>query len=86
MTKPTQKTTALAATLATFALPLAAQGVDAALDTNGDGLLSFAEMNVGYPELTEDSFMVLDTSGDGVLDPVEVADAQAAGYLAPADG
>lgn len=76
----------LATVLGFLALPLAAQGVDAALDANGDGLLSYAELIVGYPDLTSEGFTVMDASGDGVLDSAEVADAIAAGLIAPSDG
>ena len=69
-----------------LATPAAAQGVDAALDTNGDGMLSFPELQAGYPDLTEEVFTAMDQTGDGLLDVVEISDAINAGMLAASDG
>ena len=70
-----------AATLAGAAI---AQDVDAAIDTNGDGMYSFPELTVAYPEVTEEVFGVLDASGDGLLDSTEVAAGVTAGTIVPA--
>ena len=70
-----------AATLAGAAI---AQDVDAAIDTNGDGMYSFPELTVAYPEMTEEVFGVLDASGDGLLDATEVAAGVTAGTIVPA--
>ena len=80
------KTLALTAFVAALAAPTFAQGVDPALDTNADGLLSYPEVAAGYPDVTEDMFTQMDVTGDGLLDVVEVADAVDAGMLPPADG
>ena len=76
------------APLAALTLGLAgaavAQDVDAAIDTNGDGMYSFPELTVAYPEVTEEVFGVLDASGDGLLDSTEVAAGVTAGTIVPA--
>ena len=43
------------------------------VDTDGDNLISFAEMTVKYPDLTEDAFGTIDTSGDSFVDETELA-------------
>ncbi len=58
----------------------------AELDTDGDGLLSYAELVIGYPDLTEDAFAQMDTNADGMLDADEVAAAVEAGLLPATDG
>ena len=63
----------------------AAQDI-AALDTDGDGAVSFPEMIVAYPDLTEDGFSVMDSSGDGLLDADEIAAAVDAGMITPTEG
>lgn len=69
-----------ATTLAGAAL---AQDLDAAIDTNGDGMYSFPELTVGYPDMTEEVFTTMDTSGDGLLDGAEVAAGVEAGIIVP---
>lgn len=61
-----------------------AQDVDAAIDTNGDGMYSFPELTVAYPDLTEEAFTTMDASGDGLLDATEVAAGVTAGTIVPA--
>lgn len=82
----THKILGLAALTAVLMTPAAAQGVDAALDTNGDGMMSFPELQAGYPDLTEEEFTAMDQTGDGLLDVVEIGDAINAGMLAPSEG
>ena len=77
--------TAGALALMLAATTLAAQDISA-LDTNGDGALSYPEMMVAYPDLTEDGFSVMDSTGDGLLDADEVAAAVEAGMIAPTEG
>ena len=76
------------APLAALTLGLAgaavAQDVDAAIDTNGDGMYSFPELTVAYPDMTEEAFTTMDTSGDGLLDAAEVAAGVEAGTIVPA--
>lgn len=50
-------------------------------DANGDGVYSMDELQVTYPELTEDVFGQLDANGDGALDAEELAVAEQAGIL-----
>ncbi len=80
------KTLTVAAVAGAFLTPALAQGVDPALDTNGDGMMSFPELQAGYPDLTEDQFTAMDVSGDGLLDVIEIADAVDAGMIAPTEG
>ena len=63
-----------------------AQGLDAAIDTNGDGMYSFPELTIAVPALTAAAFTTMDTSGDGLLDVTEVAAAIEAGTMAPSEG
>lgn len=52
-----------------------------ALDTNGDGVVSYEEMLAAVPTVTEEAFITIDTNGDGTLDADEYAAAEAAGTL-----
>ena len=57
------------------------------IDTNGDGLLSAAEMQAVYPGITAETFARIDTNNDGALDDAEMVDAQKQDLLpAPGDG
>ena len=67
--------------VAMFAAPAFALTVSD-LDTDGDGLVSFTEMAVKYPDLTEDAFGEVDTGDDGFVDEAELAAALAAGTIA----
>ncbi len=69
-----------------LALPVVAQTMDAAIDTDGDGMYSYPEMQVSLPDLTADQFGQMDASGDGMLDADEVAAAVAGGMLTPTEG
>lgn len=60
-----------------------AQEVDPAIDTNADGMYSFPELTLAYPDMTAEVFGVLDTTGDGLLDAVEVAAGIEAGTIIP---
>ncbi|MDU8942247.1 EF-hand domain-containing protein [Ovoidimarina sediminis] len=57
-----------------------------ALDTDGDGLVSFEEMIAAVPTVSEETFTTIDTNADGTLDAEEFAAAEAAGTLPPTDG
>jgi hypothetical protein len=59
--------------------PVVAQS--AAIDLNGDGMYSFAEVMAALPEVSEADFDRLDTNGDGMLDADEIAAGEAAGIL-----
>jgi hypothetical protein len=67
------------ALLAAFAVPAMAQ--DAAIDIDGDGMYSIAELQAVMPEMTEEEFVILDLTGDGLLDADEIAVAVEAGLL-----
>ncbi len=56
----------------------------AALDANGDGMLTVDEVQAAYPEVTADQFSQIDVNGDGAIDDAEMGEAQANGLL-PAD-
>jgi hypothetical protein len=50
-------------------------------DTDADGSYSLEELQIVYPELTQEVFDVIDTNCDGGIDEDELAAAQAAGVL-----
>jgi hypothetical protein len=66
--------------VAMFAAPAFAITV-ADVDTDGDNLISYAEMQVKYPDLMEEAFGAVDTSGDGFVDETELAAALDAGTI-----
>ncbi|WP_425039345.1 EF-hand domain-containing protein [Primorskyibacter sp. S187A] len=78
--------TAFALTCVTAAPLLAMSDGMAALDANGDGMLSLEEMQVGYPEVTGDAFLTMDANADGMLDTDEVTAAETAGLLPAKEG
>lgn len=67
----------VAALIAAPALALTVADVD----TDADGMISFTEMAVSYPDLTEDVFAQVDTSADGLVDETELAAALEAGTI-----
>ncbi len=75
-----------AAIALTLASPVLAEGIDASLDTDGDGAYSFAELSTAFPELPEESFTQFDASADGLLDAQEVAEMKKAGAFPMKDG
>ncbi|WP_341861200.1 hypothetical protein [Gymnodinialimonas sp. 57CJ19] len=56
-----------------------AQG--AAVDADGDGMVSFTELLIVMPSLSEAEFMALDADGDTLLNSEEIEAAQEAGLL-----
>lgn len=74
--------------LLALCIPAYAMGAGAAeLDANGDGILSVAEVQAVYPDVTPDQFSAMDLNADGALDDGEVIAAQDAGMMpAPSDG
>ncbi len=58
-----------------------AMGQAEAIDADGDGMVSYSEMLVVMPALTEDEFMALDADADGLLSADEIAAAQEAGLI-----
>jgi hypothetical protein len=74
------KTLMAPATLAiVLAVPAFAQ--DVAIDVNGDGMYSYAELTAVLPDISEADFGALDVSADGLLDAEEIAAGQEAGLL-----
>ena len=57
----------------------------AKLDENKDEMLSYGELLVGYPDLSEDDFNALDVNADGLLNIAEQEAAIDAGILAKMD-
>lgn len=75
------KTLALIAT-ATLCMPAFAMGQSATqVDANEDGVLSLAEVQAVFPDMTEDQFMAIDLNGDGMLEDAEVKAGQEAGLM-----
>jgi len=63
-------------------VPAYAMGQSAAeLDANGDGILSAAEVQAVYPDVTAEQFSAMDLNADGALDDSEVLAAQEAGMM-----
>ncbi|MEH6829490.1 hypothetical protein [Sulfitobacter sp.] len=71
---------AIAATA--LCMPAFAMGQSAVqADADGDGVLSLAEVQAVYPDVTEDMFTTADLNGDGMLEDAEVKAAQEAGLM-----
>ena len=51
------------------------------VDTDGDSLISFTEMAVMYPDISEEAFAVIDTGGDSFVDEAELTAALEAGLI-----
>lgn len=75
------KNVTLVAALMT-SVAFSANAMSAEIDTDGDGMASFAELQVSYPELTEELFGEIDSNGDGLVDDEEMAIAVELGNLA----
>lgn len=63
-------------TLSLFALTAAHAAEFADLDTNTDGVLTFEEINVAMPDMTEGTFNSVDINQNGVVDQDEFAAAE----------
>lgn len=50
-------------------------------DTDGNGLYSYEELLVAFPDLTEEVFVAADVDQDGSLSAEELAAAQEAGNI-----
>ena len=59
-----------------------ANAMPADIDTDGDGMASFAELQLAYPFLTDSMFVDIDTDGDGFINDEEMAIALELGNLA----
>jgi hypothetical protein len=73
--------TLLAPTAMAIALAVPAFAQDTAIDVNGDGMYSFAELAAVLPDLADADFNAMDVSGDGLLDADEILAGQEAGLL-----
>lgn len=73
----------LAITLALGLLPAGSLMAATLSEMDGDanGTLTLAELQAGYPSLTEAGFTALDTNADGAVDEAELNAATAAGTL-----
>lgn len=77
--RPTIMIAATAAALAGFATAALAHE----MDTDQDGLLTLAELQAEYPDLTEATYDAVDANADGAVDDDELAAAWESGILAP---
>lgn len=68
-------------TTSIFALSAPAFAALSDMDTDGDGVVSFAELQAAYPTLTEEAFSAIDANEDGVIDEAEMTAAQEAGII-----
>lgn len=68
------------AVLALVAAPAFALTVSE-IDSDGDSMLTYAELSVKYSELTEELFADIDSSEDNLVDAAELAAALEAGTL-----
>lgn len=85
MTRTLTLSTAMLAVLCTSTFAMGENAAEA--DTNGDGLLSVAEVQAVYPDVTAEQFAAMDLNADGGLDDAEVQSATEAGMMpaAPSD-
>lgn len=65
--------------LATAAFAMSAR--NAALDVNGDGVLTLDEVQAAYPDITTEGFSAMDTDADGTLSDTEITAAEDSGSL-----
>lgn len=85
MTKSLKLTAIIAAALSVPAYAMGAGATE--VDANGDGILSMAEVQAVYPDVTTEQFSAMDLNADGALDDGEVQAAQEAGLMpAPSEG
>ncbi len=71
----------LIATIATMGLATTAFAFNEGVDTDGDGMLSAAEMVAVYPNITEELYAAVDSDGDGAVSEEELAAAIEKGLL-----
>lgn len=58
-----------------------AMGQAESVDSDGDGMVSFTELLVLMPALSEEEYQALDTDADGLLSGEEIGAAQDAGLI-----
>lgn len=75
------KSTALTiiAVLAASSIAVAQEAMP--VDTDGDGMITPAELMTAFPDVNEDIFTAADTDGDGMLSMEEFASAQEDGLI-----
>ena len=56
------------------------------IDTDGDGVFSYAELLIAFPDMTEETFHAADANGDGAIDAEEMNAAQASALLPVTEG
>lgn len=69
--------------LTLIAAPALAQ--DTLIDTDGDGMVSWDELQAALPDATEEAFTAADVDADGMLTAEELLAAQDAGTLPMGD-
>lgn len=74
------KNVTLLAALGSF-IAISAGAMSTDIDTDGDGMASFAELQVSQPDLTEELFNEIDTDADGLVNDEEMAIAVESGTL-----
>lgn len=67
-------------------LATTAGAMTADVDTDGDGFASMEELQVIYPDLTEELFQEIDTDGDGLINDEEMLIAVDAELIADPEG
>lgn len=61
--------------------PAFAQEIDPAIDTDGDGAYSLAELQAAFPNVTEEVFVAMDANESGTVDVDEFAVAKGTGLI-----
>jgi hypothetical protein len=74
------KLTLALAALSSFAA-LSAVAQTTVTDTDGNGTYSMEELQVAYPDFTEETFKTVDVNADGAIDADELKAAVDAGLL-----
>ena len=69
------------ATGGVFAATLASSATMEETDGNADGMVTFDELLVVMPDVTEEAFSLADANQDGMIDAEEFSSAQEAGIL-----
>ncbi|WP_368187705.1 hypothetical protein [Aestuariibius sp. HNIBRBA575] len=67
--------------IASTAMADEAPMADVSIDTDGDGVYTLSEIQVAFPTISADDFMVLDANGDGVVDMIEAQAGADAGLI-----
>jgi hypothetical protein len=76
------KTISTMAAALVASLAIAAPGLaQSAMDADGDGTVTLADVQALYPDVTEETFAAMDSDADGTLSEEEIAAATEAGML-----